>query len=108
MYSIEETAKVKDMYAEGVAVAAIAEALDKSEKSVIGKLVSEKVYTPKAKVSKVTGDAPKTKIAFVHDIENTLGVDLEGLEKAPKTTLIKLKASLVDWLGEDEDGLGDA
>ena len=101
MYTVEETAKLKDLYAGEIAIAEIAKQLDKSEKSVIGKLVNEGVYVPKAKTSKVTGEGIKTKASYVKDIERILETELPDLDKAPKTTLVKLKDTLEDWLGDE-------
>ena len=102
MYTVSETAKAKELYADGVAIAAIATVLGKSEKSIIGKLSREEVYVPKVKVSKVTGDKPKTKQMYVTEIENILEVKLEGLEKAPKNTLVAMLTAVTEWLGEPE------
>lgn len=102
MYTMQEENLVKEMYSEGIEVQDIAEKVGKSEKSVIGKLVSLQIYKPKVRVSKITGSAPKTKKDFVKDIEQLLDVDeLKDLDKAPKTTLIKLKGAIEDWLGHN-------
>ena len=105
MYTAIEEAKLKEMYGEGenADLDQIAEELDKSKRSVIAKLVNLKIYRPQAKVSKVTGEAPKTKADYVKDIEAILDVtDLKDLDKAPKQTLIKLKESIEEWLGTEE------
>jgi ribulose 1,5-bisphosphate carboxylase large subunit-like protein len=100
MYTVKETAQLKELYADGVIIADIAKKLEKSEKSIIGKLVNEGVYVPKAKTSKVTGETIKTKASYVKDIEKILEVELKDLDKAPKTTLVLLKDTLVGWLGD--------
>jgi mannose/cellobiose epimerase-like protein (N-acyl-D-glucosamine 2-epimerase family) len=68
-----------------------------SEKSVIAKLAKMHIYEAVAKVSKVTGEAPKTKENIVKDIAKAMRVPLEeviGLEKAPKLVLILLLGKL--------------
>jgi len=101
MYTVKETAALKEDYASGVSIAEIAKELDKPEKSIIGKLVSEGVYVPKVKASKVTGEAIKTKASYVKDIEKILEVtEFKDLDKAPKNTLVLLKDTLEGWLGE--------
>ncbi len=99
MYTVAEEHKLVELYADEMPIQDIATALDKSERSVIGKLVFLKKYKPKATTSKVTGGAPKTKGAYVKDIEAILEVQLHDLDKAPKTTLINLKEALEQWLG---------
>lgn len=102
MYTAQEEFTLKDMYGQGAEIAEIAEKVGKSEKSVIGKLVSLGVYKPKVRVSKITGAAPKTKRDFVKDIEAMLEVEeLKDLDKAPKTTLIKLADAIQDWIGDE-------
>lgn len=102
MYTVIETAKLKELYADNVAIVDIAAQLDKSEKSIIGKLVNERIYIPKVKASKVTGEAMKTKASYVKDIESILEIaELKDLDKAPKTTLVLLKDTLEGWLGNE-------
>jgi transposase len=103
MYTVKEEAQLKELYTAGVDVKEIANAVGKSERSVISKLVALKIYVPKVKASKVTGGAPKTKAAYVAEVEVLLDVKLPDLEKAPKTTLIALKESLEEWFGAMED-----
>jgi hypothetical protein len=70
-------------------VLALAEKLEKSEKSVIGKLAREGVYQKQIYISK-TGEKPVTKIEIVREIASELGLesqDLTGLDKAPKGVL---------------------
>ena len=70
-------------------VTMLAEKLDKSEKSIIGKLAREGVYQKAEYVSK-TGEKPITKIEIVREIAETLDLNethLTGLEKAPKGVL---------------------
>ena len=100
MYTVKETTKLKDMYQDLQTIATIAKELNKSERSIIGKLVSEDLYIPKVKASKVTGETIKTKASYVEDIEKILEVKLPDLDKAPKTTLVALKKTVEGWLGE--------
>ena len=44
----------------------------------------------RTRVSKVTGEKPRTKIDIRKEIEEKLGTKLPGLELSPKTTLLKL------------------
>ena len=74
-------------------VAELAEELDKSPKSIIGKLAREGVYKRNVYVSK-SGCAPVTKTELVATIAYALGLEtesLEGLEKAPKQVLLLLE-----------------
>ena len=71
----------------------LAEALEKSPKSIIGKLSREGVYKRNVYVSK-SGCAPVTKVELVTTIAYALGLEpdrLEGLEKAPKQVLLLLE-----------------
>ena len=70
--------------------------LSRSVKSIIGKLSREGVYRREIYKTK-TGELPVTKVEIVSDIADNLGIEVEsllGLEKAPKSTLKKLKESL--------------
>jgi len=74
----------------------LAEELSRSVKSIIGKLSREGVYRREIYKTK-TGELPVTKVEIVADIADNLGIEAEsllGLEKAPKSTLKKLKESL--------------
>ena len=71
----------------------LAEELEKSPKSIIGKLSREGVYKRNVYVSK-SGCAPVTKTELVTTIAYSLGLEpdrLEGLEKAPKQVLLLLE-----------------
>ena len=64
---------------------------NKTKRSIIAKLSKAGIYISKIKVSKVTGAMPETKKQLVAKIEKKLGIEnLEGLDKAPKLTLLKL------------------
>ena len=77
-------------------VTMLAEKLDKSEKSIIGKLAREGVYQKQVYVSK-TGEKPITKVEIVREIAAELDLnadDLSGLDKAPKGVLKLLCESI--------------
>ena len=67
----------------------LASTLDKSVKSIIGKLSREGVYKKTEYLTK-TGEKPITKLEIVENLANLLDVPttaLAGLEKAPKSAL---------------------
>lgn len=77
-------------------VTMLSEKLDKSEKSIIGKLAREGVYQKQVYISK-TGEKPVTKIEIVREIAEELNLnaqDLNGLDKAPKGVLKLLCESI--------------
>ena len=74
----------------------LAEELNRSTKSIIGKLSREGVYRREVYVSK-TGESPITKVEIVNNIAEVLGVEsgsLAGLEKSPKATLRNLEKAV--------------
>ena len=74
----------------------LAQEMDKSIKSIIGKLSREGVYKKTEYVTK-TGEKPITKVEIVENLEEKLGLPnqtLAGLEKSPKTVLRRLYDSL--------------
>jgi len=71
----------------------LAEKLNKSTKSIIGKLSREGVYQRAIYKNKV-GELPLTKVEIVSTIAENLGIeveDLAGLEKSPKEALKNLE-----------------
>ena len=75
----------------------LADELDKSIKSIIGKLSREGVYRREIYKTK-TGETPVTKSEIVSMIAETLGLEVEsltGLDKAPKSTLKNLEVSMI-------------
>ena len=67
----------------------IAGTLEKSTKSVIGKLAREGIYQ-KAEYKSKTGEKPITKLQIVSSLAESLDLkveELDGLEKAPKGVL---------------------
>ena len=74
----------------------LAEYMNKSKKSIIGKLSREGVYRREVYVSK-TGESPITKVEIVSNIAESLGLEtstLSGLEKSPKTALRTLEKAV--------------
>ena len=74
----------------------LAEDLQKSIKSIIGKLSREGVYRREIYKTK-SGDLPVTKVEIVSNIADSLGLEVEslfGLEKTPKATLKKLEDAI--------------
>ena len=74
----------------------LAEELDKSVKSIIGKLSREGVYR-KTEYTTKAGEKPVTKLEIVQEMADLLEIPVEkllGLEKSPKTVLKLLRNSL--------------
>ena len=74
----------------------LANMMERSKKSIIGKLSREGVYRREVYVSK-TGEAPITKVEIVNNIAEGLGLEsatLAGLEKSPKTALRNLEKAV--------------
>jgi len=70
--------------------------LNKSIKSIIGKLSREGVYK-KTEYTTTTGEKPVTKLEIVQELAERLELEiwqLAGLEKAPKSTLKALKENI--------------
>ena len=71
----------------------LSEKLDKTPKSIIGKLSREGVYKRAVYTSK-SGEAPVTKVELVNNIAENLGIEVEnllGLDKSPKSALKTLE-----------------
>ena len=82
----------------------LASELNKSIKSVIGKLSREGVYQKTEYLTK-TGEKPVTKRELVEKVSEILGVDyqaLAGLEKSPKSSLKLLEETLIINLRPEE------
>jgi hypothetical protein len=71
----------------------LADEFSRSTRSVIAKLTVLDVYKPKAYVTK-KNEKPVRKEAIVTQIEELVGVELVGLEKATKATLNALVVAL--------------
>lgn len=91
-YMIEEYSKKPTR----ITVERLAKELEKTPKSIIGKLSREGVYRRSVYKTK-SGENPITKEEMVRELENALGFNLEalaGLEKSPKNVLKLLRDSL--------------
>ena len=78
----------------------LAEDLDKSIKSIIGKLSREGVYRKTVYKTK-TGEDPETKKEIVQDLSLTQDIEYEtvaGLEKSPKVALKILRSAINECL----------
>jgi len=74
----------------------LADELEKSIKSIIGKLSREGVYR-KTEYTTKTGEKPITKVELVEELAIELNIEptvLAGLEKAPKTALKALREAI--------------
>jgi len=88
MYNEEETQYLLDNYPQ-MSVEELAEKLNRSPRSIIGKLSKLGVYQKKQYVDK-RGERPITKLELVANIAQALGLRpeaLAGLEKSPKDVL---------------------
>lgn len=64
---------------------------NKTKRMVIAKLTKLGLYQAEKRLSKLTGKPAETKFQMVTRIEQMYGIPgLTGLEKAPKSTLLKL------------------
>ena len=82
----------------------LAKELNKSIKSVIGKLSREGVYQKTEYLTK-TGEKPVTKRELVEKVSEILAVEyqaLAGLEKSPKNSLKLLEETLIINLRPEE------
>ena len=74
----------------------LADELQKSVKSIIGKLSREGVYRREIYKTK-SGELPVTKVEIVSNIADSLGIEMDsllGLEKTPKATLKTLEEAI--------------
>ena len=98
-YTEEQTAHIKEHYLANpnrVTVEKLADKLDKSVKSIIGKLSREGVYRREIYKTK-SGELPVTKVEIVSNIADSLGIEVDsllGLEKTPKATLKNLEDAI--------------
>lgn len=96
MYTEEETKYLADNYPTKT-VEQLALELEKSPRSIIGKLSRMGIYQKKQYVDK-RGERPVTKLELCAQLAQALGLRpeaLEGLEKAPKEVLRTLVAARV-------------
>ena len=102
-YTEEQVELMKEQYTRNPSretVENLAETLDKSIKSIIGKLSREGVYKKTVYKTK-TGEDPETKKEIVESIADTLDIDYEpvaGLEKSPKAALKVLRSGINECL----------
>ena len=102
-YTEEQVDLMKEQYTKNPSretVENLAETLDKSIKSIIGKLSREGVYRKTVYKTK-TGEDPETKKEIVESIADTLDIDYEpvaGLEKSPKAALKILRSGINECL----------
>ena len=98
-YTLEETHYICKRYKQEPTretVNDLATELDRSPKSITGKLSKEGVYRRTPYMTK-TGEPPITKIEIVEQIANQLDLDsenLNGLDKTPKQVLKLLDKTL--------------
>ena len=91
-YTQEQVTHMVEAYTanpERATVEMLAEDLNKSIKSIIGKLSREGVYR-KTEYTTKAGEKPVTKLELVEELAEKLQLqewELAGLEKAPKTAL---------------------
>ena len=97
-YTNDQTEYMVEQYTKKpsrITVDRLAKELDKSPKSIIGKLSREGVYRRSVYKTK-TGETPVTKTELVEELAYAFEVDpgvLAGLEKAPKNVLKVLKGA---------------
>ena len=83
----------------------LAEELDKSVKSIIGKLSREGVYKKTVYKTK-TGEDPITKKEIVENLAEYLDISADsiaGLEKSPKADLKKLWETVYEYVANGEE-----
>ena len=101
-YTPEQVDLMKEQYTKTPSretVENLAEELDKSIKSIIGKLSREGVYKKTVYKTK-TGEDPETKKEIVEEIAQLIEVEgtIAGLEKSPKADLKLLRNTLREKL----------
>ena len=87
-------------------VNALADELNKSVKSIIGKLSREGVYKKTVYKTK-TGEDPITKKELVEELSGILDISadsIRGLEKSPKSDLKNLVLTLREYESNGEEG----
>ena len=93
MYTDDEVTWLLEEYSNNKDIGSIATKLNKSPRSVIGKLSRLGVYQKKVYVGK-TGERPVTKLELCARIARVLDLEVEGLEKAPKDVLKRIAERL--------------
>ena len=98
-YNEEQTKRIVEAYQHNPSretVESLADELQKSIKSIIGKLSREGVYRREIYKTK-SGELPVTKVEIVSNIADSLGIEVDsllGLEKTPKATLKNLEDAI--------------
>jgi transposase-like protein len=92
-YTAELTARIVDDYQSGVTVEAIAEAIDKSVRSVRSKLVREGVYVAAPKKASRKSDEP-TKKELINHLETIAPFPVTGFMGATKEAINDLIAHI--------------
>ena len=98
-YTEEQTKHIIEAYQRNPnrdTVEMLADELQKSVKSIIGKLSREGVYRREIYKTK-SGELPVTKVEIVSNIADSLGIEVDsllGLEKTPKATLKNLEDAI--------------
>lgn len=108
-YSVKQVTKMIDIYTDNPCLEVVDKLsvlFNRPRKSIISKLVKEGVYQRKGYKTKL-GGTPITKLQVCRNIAETLDTTLPGLDKAPKTTLIELEASIIDMSNLLEESLFD-
>lgn len=102
-YTDEQIAELRDRYLKGDTYANRLETIEelaaswgKSPRMLIAKLVKLGIYKAKSNQSTITGEKPITKEQLREKIEKKLEMELVGLEKSPKLTLLALMERLKD------------
>lgn len=93
MYTPEETEYLIEEYKVNKNVEELAAKLNKTPRSIIGKLSRLGIYEKKQYVNKL-GERPVTKLEYCARIAQALGMEVEGLEKAPKEVLKRISERL--------------
>ena len=109
-YTEEQVQYMKELYSANPTrdtVEKLSKELDKSAKSIIGKLSREGVYKKTVYKTK-TGENPVTKKELVEDIASILDMpvsSLVGLEKSPKADLNNLVGKLRELEANGEEDI---
>jgi len=91
-YTAAQVESLVEMYAElgNEGMEQIAQALNKSVRSVRSKLVREGVYVASPKTAKVAKDNGPSKKELLNDLEAIVGFDVTGLNGATKSAIADL------------------
>jgi hypothetical protein len=110
-YTEEQVQYMKDLYSANPSretVEILSKELNKSAKSIIGKLSREGVYQKTVYKTK-TGEDPITKKELVENIARILDIKADwimGLEKSPKADLKRLCETLEEYESNGENSIG--